>query len=69
MLFHRVLPATRQSFAHPFPIYEMGSNPAKAAIPHLERMAAQDPHPDNVCAAQSVLDRIAATRSELQKAA
>jgi hypothetical protein len=25
MLLRRALPATRQSLAHPFPIYEMGS--------------------------------------------
>jgi len=34
MLLRRALPATRQSFAHPFSIYEIGSDPAKLRFPH-----------------------------------
>src|SRR5436190_21174019 len=30
MLLRRALPAAPQSLAHPFPIYEMGSNPVAA---------------------------------------
>ena len=32
---------------------------AEAALPHLKRMAARDPHPDVRRAARSVLDRLA----------
>jgi hypothetical protein len=31
---------------------------AEAALPHLERMAATDPHPENRRAARAVLDRL-----------
>ena len=33
---------------------------AAAALPHLKRMAARDPHPDMRRAARSVLDRLEA---------
>jgi hypothetical protein len=42
---------------------------AAAALPYLERMAANDPHDDNVRAAQSVLDRIATKSAEAREAA
>ena len=40
-----------------------------AALPHLRRMAAHDPHRDNVSAARWVLDRITTKRAQLREAA
>lgn len=42
---------------------------ANAALPHLKRMAARDPHPDVRRAARSVLDRLAAPASASSEAA
>lgn len=41
---------------------------AEAALPHLKRMAASDPHPDPRRAARAVLDRLEAPAAEQQAA-
>jgi hypothetical protein len=41
---------------------------AGAALPHLRRMAAHDPHPDTRRAARSVLDRLEKTAAARQAA-
>ena len=41
MFLRRALPAARQSLAHPFPIYEMGSKEPHAQLPvHLTQATA-----------------------------
>src|SRR5213079_3728041 len=37
MLLRRALPVARQSLAHPFPIYEMGSSPKVTLLRSLSR--------------------------------
>lgn len=48
---------------------EMLGLDAAAALPHLERMASADPHPENRRAAATVLERLAVAHPGLRKAA
>jgi hypothetical protein len=41
---------------------------ARAALPHLKRMAASDPHPEPRRAARAVLDRLEAPAGKRQAA-
>jgi HEAT repeat protein len=47
---------------------EMLGIDARAALPHLKRMAATDPHPDPRRAARAVLDRLEAPAGKRQAA-